>query len=187
MTLSVYSAFAIVIGRRNVGEGDKILTLYTKQFGKKRVIAKGVRKISSRRAPHLELFSEGKITLHRGKSLDIVTDAESVCLYGNMSTTLEQVAMLYFVAEVIDKMTPENDPHEEVYYLLSHTLRAITEMKKETAQVFLTDFCDRLLGILGFREMQFRSRDFRFAVASIESVVERNLRTVKLLERSGII
>lgn len=182
----VYSLTAIVIRRRSVGEGDKILTLYTSKVGKKRAIAKGVRKVTSRRAPHLELFSEGTFTFHKGKTLDSITDAVSIHLYGNMCMTLEKIAMLYYVAEVINFSTVENDPHQDVFYLLSDTYKRIAASAGEEQAAILIRFSDSLLGLLGFAQKDAPSRDFHLAVRKIESVIDRKLRSVRLLERSGI-
>lgn len=182
----VYSVTAIVIKRRSVGEGDKILTLYTKSAGKIRVIAKGIRKITSRRGPHLELFSEGTITLHKGKTLDSVTGASSVHLYGNACMQLESIAMLYYTAEVVNLLTVDHDPHQEVFSLLSDTYKEITSSQKNDASVLL-QFSDTILGILGFAPKDSKSRTFIDAAHKIESVADRKLRSVKLLERSGVL
>src|SRR5260221_14392220 len=74
----VYTAESIVLKRRNVGEADRILTIFTKRFGKMRVIAKGVRRITSRRAGHIEVFSHVVLTLHAYKNMDIVSKAAAI-------------------------------------------------------------------------------------------------------------
>jgi DNA repair protein RecO (recombination protein O) len=74
----VYPTPAIVIGRINLGEADRILTLITPDYGKLRVSIRGVRKIRSRLAGHVELFSQVRLMLATGKSLDVVTSAELV-------------------------------------------------------------------------------------------------------------
>jgi DNA repair protein RecO (recombination protein O) len=74
----VYVAEGIVLKRRNVGEADRILTVFTKKYGKIRVIAKGVRRITSRRAGHIEVFTRVILTLHSYKNMDIVTEAQAI-------------------------------------------------------------------------------------------------------------
>ncbi|EKD66911.1 MAG: DNA repair protein RecO, partial [uncultured bacterium] len=76
--LSVYRVSAFILRRSNVGEADKILTIFSKKIGKLRVIAKGIRKISSRRGPHVDLFNEVSMMLHHGKTMDIVTEVTTI-------------------------------------------------------------------------------------------------------------
>jgi hypothetical protein len=67
----VYTTDAIVLKRLNLGEADRIVTLYTPEHGKLRAIAKGARRPASRLAGHLELFSLGALQLARGRELDV--------------------------------------------------------------------------------------------------------------------
>ena len=73
----LYRCEAIVLGRMDLGEADRILTLYSRQHGKLRVIAKGARRPLSRLGPHLEYFSRSQLMLARGRELDVVTGAET--------------------------------------------------------------------------------------------------------------
>ncbi|MDQ3929945.1 MAG: DNA repair protein RecO, partial [Chloroflexota bacterium] len=59
----LYKSEAVVIKRSDLGEADKILTIFTPHFGKLRVVAKGVRKVSSRLAGHVELFTRNQMLL----------------------------------------------------------------------------------------------------------------------------
>ena len=73
-----YRTEAIVLRRKDIGEADRILTLFTPGAGKVRAVAKGIRKPRSRKAGHLELFTCAKLLLAVGRDLDIITQAE-VC------------------------------------------------------------------------------------------------------------
>ena len=70
-----YRIEGVIIKRRNFKEADKILTVFTKKYGKVSVLAKGVRKITSRRGPSVELFNHASLLLHKASFLDIVTEA----------------------------------------------------------------------------------------------------------------
>jgi len=76
-----YKTEGIVLKRINYGEADRILTIYTKRHGKIRAIAKGVRKLTSRKAGSLELFNNVVLFLVKGKNLDIITEAQTVDLF----------------------------------------------------------------------------------------------------------
>ena len=68
----------VILKRSNFGEADKLVTIFSKQQGKIKVLAKGIRRIKSKRAPHLELFNYTTLILHHGKSFDIVTEAKII-------------------------------------------------------------------------------------------------------------
>src|SRR6266545_1847942 len=74
----VYRTEAVIIRRADFGEADRVLTLITPQ-GKRRVVAKGARKTTSRLAGHIELFTHATLLLAVGRNLDIVT--QSVILH----------------------------------------------------------------------------------------------------------
>src|ERR671917_366457 len=78
MRSRVYPTEAIVLRRSDFSEADRLLTLYTPRYGKRRVIAKGVRKTTSRLAGHIELFTRVQLLLAEGRNLDIVTQAQSI-------------------------------------------------------------------------------------------------------------
>ena len=67
---------AVVLRHADYGEADRILTLYTRQLGKTRAIVKGARKITSRKAGHLEPFTHVRLQFARSRDLPIVTQAE---------------------------------------------------------------------------------------------------------------
>src|SRR5512132_2963742 len=73
----LYRCEAIVLGRMDLGEADRILTLYSREHGKLRAIAKGARRPLSRLGPHLEYFTHAHLMLARGRELDVVTSAET--------------------------------------------------------------------------------------------------------------
>ena len=69
---------AIILSRRDFGEADRLLTLFTPARGKIRAIAKGARKPSAKVSGHVELFARSDCLIHRGRNLDILTQAELI-------------------------------------------------------------------------------------------------------------
>ncbi len=69
---------AVVLRHSDYGEADRLLTLFTREQGKLRAIAKGVRKMQSRKAGHLEPFAQVTLMLAQGHDLWIVTQAEAI-------------------------------------------------------------------------------------------------------------
>src|SRR4051812_22198826 len=96
-----YSDIGILIARKNYSEGDRILVLFTKNFGRVTVIAKGVRKLKSRKRGHIEIFSLIKFQAVTGKSMDILTEAEVINDYEEIRSDLTKVSVAYFLVEIV--------------------------------------------------------------------------------------
>jgi hypothetical protein len=72
---------AVVLRHSNWGEADRLVGLFTREMGKIRAIAKGVRKLRSRKAGHLEPFTRTSLLLARGRDMFIITQAETIKAY----------------------------------------------------------------------------------------------------------
>jgi DNA repair protein RecO (recombination protein O) len=182
----LFKATGIILKRNNVGEGDKILTVLCEHVGKKRFIAKGVRKVGSRRASHLGLFSKTDFLIHKGKMLDSITGATARHLYGSSYTHLGQIACAYTACEVIDRLIMEGQEHDNTYDLLDTVLSDIETKEYLHLPIILQEFIDELLMTLGFRRKETRSNSLGEAIYRVETVIERKIRSKSLLSRSGI-
>src|SRR5260221_13416512 len=121
-TPHTYAVHAIVVRRRSLGEADRLLTVFSKEYGKLFVLAKGVRRVPSRRAPYVELFTSVKLFLHKTKTWDIVSDAEPINRFSDVRSDLSSVSLAYYLCEVVDILLPEKQEHQDVYELLQETL-----------------------------------------------------------------
>ena len=90
-----------------VGEADRILTIYTLEYGKLQAIAKGIRKLRSRKAGHLEPFSRVELMLAKGRNLDVISQAEAQSTYENLRADLKLIAYGACVIELLDRFTYE--------------------------------------------------------------------------------
>jgi DNA repair protein RecO (recombination protein O) len=120
-----YRVEAIVLRRIDFGEADRVLVLYTRERGKMPVVAKGIRRISSRSAGHLELFSRTEIQLAKGANLDVVTQAEIRDPYRALREDLTRTSTAYLIAELTDALTEEAIEQPELFDLLSATFSAL--------------------------------------------------------------
>lgn len=123
----VYRTDALVVGRLDLGEVDRILTLFTPQYGKVRAIAKGVRRPQSRLAPHLELFSESRVMLAKGRELDVVTSAEMQDAHWPLRTDLEAFGHASYLVELLNLFTEDRQENRRAYELLARSLRLLSE------------------------------------------------------------
>jgi DNA repair protein RecO (recombination protein O) len=114
----VYRTEAIVLRRTDFGEADRLLTAFTPERGKLRLVAKGARKPSSRKSGHLELFSHGQYMVAVGRDLDIVTQAETLEPFLSLREDLLRTTYAYYVAELADAFTAEQDENRPLFELL---------------------------------------------------------------------
>src|SRR6476619_8250453 len=143
----LYKSEAVVMKRIDLGEADKIVTIFTPHFGKLRVVAKGVRKVTSRLAGHVELFTRGQMLLAKGRNLDIVTQSETVDAYRPLHEDLSRIAHASYAAELLDKLTPDALENYPAYKLTVETFQHLCH--DEDSDRVLRWFEVQLLGNLG--------------------------------------
>ncbi|MEA2576248.1 MAG: repair protein RecO [Chloroflexia bacterium] len=144
----LYKSEAVVIKRSDLGEADKILTIFTPHFGKLRVVAKGVRKVSSRLAGHVELFTRSQMLLAKARNLDIVTQSETLDSYRPLHDDLERVAHAYYAAELLDALTPDEHENYAVYKVMVDSFGLLsTDVDPDRVLRWLEM---QLLGYLGY-------------------------------------
>jgi DNA repair protein RecO (recombination protein O) len=140
---------AVVLRHSDWGEADRLLILDTREAGKLRAVAKGARKIRSRKAGHLEPFTRVALMLARGRDLWIVTQAATIDAFQALREDLEKTGYAAYVIEVLDRFTYEEGEHRELYQLLIETLDRIANSDQAFLAVRYYEL--RLLDLLGFR------------------------------------
>jgi DNA repair protein RecO (recombination protein O) len=145
---------AVVLRHSDWGEADRILTLYTRERGKVRAIAKGARKIRSRKAGHLEPFTRVTLQLAKGRDLLIVTQADTLDAYLALGANLVKTGYASYVVELLDRFTYEDESENyAIFRLLTESLSRIAA--EPEAWLALRYFEVRLLDLLGFRPHLF--------------------------------
>ncbi len=118
---------AIVLARTDYGEADRIITLLTPQQGKLRLMAKGVRRVKSKLAGGIELFSVSTITYVKGRG-DIGTLVSTRLLkhYGSIVKDLDRTMLGYELIKLLNRVT-EDEPEAEYFDLLRHAFEALDD------------------------------------------------------------
>jgi DNA repair protein RecO (recombination protein O) len=145
---------AVVLRHADWGEADRLLTLYTRERGKVRAIAKGARKIRSRKAGHLEPFTRVTLQLARGRDLLIVTQADTLDPYLALGADLVKTGYASYAVELLDRFTYEDESENTaIFRLLTETLGRIAG--EAQAWLALRYYEVRLLDLLGYRPHLF--------------------------------
>ncbi|MGB4635723.1 MAG: DNA repair protein RecO [Actinomycetaceae bacterium] len=125
--MKTYRDEAIVLRSYDIGEADRVITLLTRQYGKVRGVAKGVRKTKSRFGGRLEPFSMVDVQLYRGKTLDTITQVEILNQYGRtIVRSYDAYTAASAIVELADRLHPEeSEADAEQFALLHGALHAI--------------------------------------------------------------
>lgn len=167
-----YKTEGIILKRSNFGEADRIITVFTKKHGKIKFVAKGVRRITSRRSPNIELFNHAILFVHRGRMLDILTEAQTISTFPSIRKNLELVGLAYYCCEIVDGLCAEHQPHKNVYELLVSTLNELNHGLIQRFEV-------TLLSELGFLSKAISPR--LNTTSYIEQILERRIKSRKFL------
>ncbi|OQA91797.1 MAG: DNA repair protein RecO [Elusimicrobia bacterium ADurb.Bin231] len=153
----IYNTHAIVIKKNDFRNYDRLLTLYTADFGKLKASAKSVRKSGARLVSVTELFvvSELRIFLKSGSGLckiigGVILDSNSFIRY-NISSFYEAS----YICEVMNLLTPDRQPNLDKFFLLRATLSLLNKDEGNQKETFVK----RLLHLTGFGVKEFKTAD----------------------------
>jgi DNA repair protein RecO (recombination protein O) len=148
--LNTLSARGFTLALRPFSESDKIVQLYTLQWGLIRALVKGARKPKSKLAPALELFSESDLMLTKKASGDLylLTQVKVVQGHPALKKDLSSITQLQVLADLLIQALPGTEPHPEVYHLVEETLTALEDHPKD-GEILLASFALKFLECLG--------------------------------------
>jgi DNA repair protein RecO (recombination protein O) len=126
-TGKVFKTSAIILRRSDLGEADRLLTLYTPEFGKVRAVAKGVRKPTARAAGHVELYTLVDLVVAQGRELHIITQADLIEPYLNIQKDLLRIGYASLFAELIDRFAMDDLVNKMAFDLLARGLGWLCE------------------------------------------------------------
>ncbi|OGM31272.1 DNA repair protein RecO [Candidatus Woesebacteria bacterium RIFCSPHIGHO2_01_FULL_44_21] len=170
-----FGSNAVVLSAKSYSEADKIITVFSKDFGKLTLMAKGVKRLKSRKRGSLEVFSNIKFFAHKGRGMPVVTEVEIIDNFVDLRKDLKKVSVAYFFAEVVARTTRDEEEHAEIYVLLVNYLKRLevgSSLKK-----LRTEFSLEIAEILGFiPKGQFVPNPDEM----LESIIERKLGSVRV-------
>jgi DNA repair protein RecO (recombination protein O) len=149
--VSLYRDEAIVLRTQKLGEADRIVTFLTREHGRVRAVGKGVRRTSSKFGARIEPFSHVDVQFHTGRSLDIVTQVESLESYGaSVVGDYERYTAGTAMLETAERLTDvEKEPAVQHYLLLVGGLRILAAGTHNSGSV-LDAYLLRSLAVAGY-------------------------------------
>lgn len=173
----MYRLEGIVLRRRNLGESDRILTVFSRELGKHRFVAKGVRRPGSKLAGHSEPFMVSNFLIARTRGLPILSQAETRSAHARLRLSERAIAVAGLLAERVEVLTAEDEAAPQVYELIENSLQLL-DSGAEPARVLLI-FDLLLLSETGFRPGFQRCIDCGEALSAVPNAFD--------LERGGFV
>jgi len=144
-----YQTQAIVIKQMKVGEFDKLLTIYTPEFGKLKALAKGACRPTSKLGGNVEPLTHSLLFLARGRKLDIITQSQTIDSFLALKSDLWRLSQGFYVLELVDSFTVENSESRPVFDLSLATLHRLCQ--SNNSEAVLRYFELHFLHHLGYR------------------------------------
>ena len=173
----------IIIKRRDFNEADRMVTIYTKDLGKIAVKAAGVKRITSRRASHIEILNYTKISLYKKSQIPVLIEAQMINSFTEIKDSLEKISQAYHICELIDGLCPEGDSQPEVFDLLKNTLNELSLVDGEELLFTVHGFEIELLTLLGFWHKSQNESEELDTHQFIENILERKLKSHRIFSK----
>ncbi len=137
----------VILKRFDLGEADRVLTVFSRELGKVSVIAKGVRRIVSRKAGSVEIGNNARLYVYEGKNFYILSEVKLLHAFLTLGTQLPIFKYGYYALELVDSLTQPEEHNEEVYKLLVEILQILNINPRK---LFIRAFEIKVLNRLGF-------------------------------------
>lgn len=144
----------IILKKQNIGEADRLLTIFTRKMGKVRAKAIGVRKVTSKMAGHLDTLCLSQLDFFQGKNLPIVTDAKLIQPFLKIRKDYNKTSLALKMAKILEKQTGEGESQPKVFNLFKKTLEFLDNLnliQLSKSTLLASFFSLNLLSLLGWK------------------------------------
>lgn len=149
--MASYSVRALVLRKTKLGETDVIVTLLAQDGRQLRAVAKGMRKPGSRFGGRLEPFCVVDLLLHAGRSLEVVTEAETVNSFAPLREDFDRSTAASVLVDVLDKTAQEGQTEERVFAMAEATLAVMADAPVPALPAIVSGFLAKALAMQGYR------------------------------------
>lgn len=150
-----YQAHAVIIKQSKFGEFDKILTIYSSEFGKLPAVARGACRPGSKLGGNVEPLTYSLLMLARGRNLDIITQSQCIDGFAGLKTDLWRTSCALYILDLVDSFTVQNSENKPLFNLLIDTLHSLGK-EGDDGEILLRYFELNLLHYLGYRPQLYR-------------------------------
>lgn len=149
--MATFETEALVLKQFDLGESDRLITLYTREKGKLKAVARGARKGNKSRSGLVLPFSYHNFTLYQGKSLAKINHIESIAMNSNLREDLDYMAYASVVSEYVERAGLEDEADQALFSLLAVILEKMNQAAKSELLFYFIIFKAKLLLLLGVK------------------------------------
>ncbi|MBI4225814.1 DNA repair protein RecO [Candidatus Roizmanbacteria bacterium] len=157
---------AIVLRKRPLPNQDKIITLFTKELGKVVAFAKGIKKITSRRLPHVQTANLINAVLYKKDSRFYLQETDLISGFSQIKKNPHKIQLLYLFLFVVERLLPENQLETDAYKLVLKFLIELSETESQGSSL-LTKYLNKVLKLLGYSKEDKSYEELRNAIEEI--------------------
>jgi DNA repair protein RecO (recombination protein O) len=143
-----YKIEGVVIKRRNFGEKDRVLTIFSRERGKTEVLSKGCRRPGSRLAHCSDLGVVGIFFVHEGRNLDILSEFRAKFFPQSISGDYEMTRFVSRIFAILDKLYEASHPHQPTYETIVELLQEANARPIKILQIY---FLSKIIADLGLQ------------------------------------
>ncbi len=162
---------ALVLRKRSLPNQDKIITLFTQVTGKINVFAKGIKKITSRRLPHVQTGNLIQVMLYKKIDRYYLQETALISGFSELKKNPLKIQFLYLYIFVSDRLLPENQTEDEVYNLFKKHIIKLSNSSKPNDSLAI-DYLNELLVILGYSK---DDKTFDQLKATIQDIIHEKI------------
>ncbi len=146
----------VILKRFDLNEADRVLTVFTREEGKVSILAKGVKRVVSRKAGSVEAGNHSSLFVASGSNFYILQEVQVKDSYQKMKSSLGTLKYGYYILELADKILPEHEPHNDVYHLV---LQILYLLDSQPRKIYIRAFEVKLLAMLGYLSITLKQLD----------------------------
>ena len=158
MSNGLYQTEGIILNSADQGEADKVVTIFTKEFGMLRIFARGTRRASSKLNKFLNVFSYGRFGFVSGKDSWLLVAAQDLFHFDEIFRNRERLAVLGRMSRFIERLHhgEGEDPH--IFALIKNAMEFLRNTPKEILEEFELVFFAKALALLGYLDLSMLPR-----------------------------
>jgi len=177
----MYKTKGIIIKKTEKGESDNIITVFTEDYGKLILLARGIRKSTSKLSSHSDLFSLVELNFVLGRKDNILTSVIKIDNFNSNKRNLKKIKALAHISYLVDRYFIKEERDDEIFNLFSNAFSYLEKKERSDIEInyFLRYFEFRFLSILGYAPKEKKATDL---FSSGDKLVrQRDLNEMELL------
>jgi DNA repair protein RecO (recombination protein O) len=184
--LPIYRTEGIIIRTADLGELDRLISIYTKGYGKILARAISARKKESKLKGFLQNFTYARFSLAKSRTIDIVTDVEVIDTFSYLHNHLENLCYAFYFSELIDKLIAGPEMDENVWRLVLRAFEVLNEKRTDLPRI-KDLFEDKFLEFLGHPTLAMRGKETKMQKLNyLQNLAGGRIRSFKFLGQCGV-